>query len=62
VRLVCWLFSVLAGIISAFAPILQLKNEAKFTWGANQQRTFEDLKIYLSSPLVMKAPMVGIPF
>jgi hypothetical protein len=52
----------LSGKISAFAPILQLKNEAKFTWGANQQCAFEDIKRYLSSPPVMKAPMAGIPF
>jgi hypothetical protein len=39
-----------------------LKNEAEFTWGADQQRTFEDIKRYLSSPSVMKAPMTGIPF
>jgi hypothetical protein len=48
--------------ISAFAPILRLKNEAEFTWGANQQCAFEDIKRYLSSPPVMKAPMTGIPF
>jgi hypothetical protein len=45
--------------INAFAPILQLKNEAEFTWGADQQRAFDDIKKYLSSPPVMKAP---IPF
>jgi hypothetical protein len=39
-----------------------LKNEAEITWGANQQHTFEDIKSYLSSPPVMKAPMAGIPF
>jgi hypothetical protein len=39
-----------------------LKNEAEFTWGADQQRAFEDIKRYLSSPSVMKAPMTGIPF
>jgi hypothetical protein len=48
--------------ISAFAPILQLKNEAEFTWGANQQRAFDDIKRYLSSPPVMKAPIAGISF
>jgi hypothetical protein len=39
-----------------------LNNEAKFTWGANQQCAFEDIKRYLCSPPVMKAPMAGIPF
>jgi hypothetical protein len=40
----------LSGKISAFAPILQLKNEAEFTWGAEQQHAFDDIKKYLSSP------------
>jgi hypothetical protein len=52
----------LSGKISAFTPILWLKNEAEFTWGANQRRAFEDIKKYLSSPSVMKALMTGIPF
>jgi hypothetical protein len=30
--------------------------------GADQQCAFNDIKKYLSSPLEMKAPMVGIPF
>jgi hypothetical protein len=28
----------------------------------DQQRAFDDIKKYLSSSLVMKAPMAGIPF
>jgi hypothetical protein len=31
-------------------------------WGAYQQHAFDDIKKYLSSPPVMKAPMAGIPF
>jgi hypothetical protein len=54
--------SNLSGKIGAFAPILRLKNEAEFTWGADQQRAFDDIKRYLSLPLVMKASMAGIPF
>jgi hypothetical protein len=52
----------LSGKISAFAPILWLKNEAKFTWGVDQQRAFDDIKNHLSSLPVMKAPMAGILF
>jgi ribonuclease HI len=52
----------LSGKISVFAPILQLKNEAEFTWGVDQQHAFDDIKKYLSLPLMMKAPMAGIPF
>jgi hypothetical protein len=39
-----------------------LKNEAEFTWGADEQRAFENIKRYLSLPPVMKAPMARIPF
>ena len=48
--------------IDAFTPILRLKNEAEFTWGAEQQEAFEKIKKYLSSPPVLKAPKRGIPF
>jgi hypothetical protein len=55
-----WRFlSKLSEKINAFAPILQLKNEAEFTWGVDQQCAFENIKRYCP---VMKAPMVGIPF
>ena len=39
-----------------------MKNEAEFTWGAEQQEAFEKIKKYLSSPPVLKAPKSGIPF
>jgi hypothetical protein len=45
-----------------FAPILRLKNEVEFTWEANQQRAFKDIKKYLSSPPVMKAHVAGVMF
>jgi hypothetical protein len=57
-----WFIFNLSVKISAFAPILRLKNEAEFTWGADQQRAFDDIKKYLSSSSVMKTPMAGIPF
>ena len=48
--------------IDAFTPILRLKNEAKFNWGAEHQETFEKIKAYLPSPPMLKAPRRGIPF
>jgi hypothetical protein len=54
--------SNLSGKINSFAPILRLKNEAEFNWGVDQQCAFEEIKRYLSSSPMMKAPMVGIPF
>ena len=35
------LISNLSRKIDAFTPILRLKNEAEFTWGAKQQEAFE---------------------
>jgi hypothetical protein len=57
-----WFIFNLSGKISGFAAILHLKNEANFTLGAKQQLTFDDIKKYLSSSPVMKAPKVRIPF
>ena len=48
--------------IDAFNPILRLKDETEFTWGAKQQEAFEKIKIYLSSPPVLKMPRRGVPF
>ena len=52
----------MSGKIDTFTPILRLKNETKFTCGAEQQEAFEKIKKYLSSPPVLKAPKRGIPF
>ena len=48
--------------IDALTYILWLKNEAKLTWGAEQQETFEKMKVYLSSPPVPRASRRGVPF
>ena len=48
--------------IDALTSILRLKNETEFTWGAEQQDVFEKIKVYLSSPPVLKAPRRGVPF
>jgi hypothetical protein len=57
-----WFISNLSEKISAFAAILHLKNEADFAWWQEQQCAVDDIKMYLSSLQVMKAPKVGIPF
>jgi hypothetical protein len=57
-----WFIFNLSGKISAFAAIPHLKNEDDFTWWAEQQLTFDEIKKYLSSLSVMKAPKAGIPF
>ena len=51
-----------SGKIESFAPILRLKNEAEFTWGAGQQKAFDNIKKYLLNPPVLHAPKSGTPF
>ena len=48
--------------IDAITSILRLKNETEFTWRAEQQEAFENVKVYLSSTPVLKAPRRGVPF
>jgi hypothetical protein len=54
--------SNLAGKIDAFTPILWLKNDVEFAWGAEQQEAFDLIKKYLSSAPVLKSPRAGVPF
>ena len=37
-------------------------DQAKFTWRAKQHEVFGKIKLYLSSPSVLKAPRRGVPF
>ena len=48
--------------IVPFTPILKLKDESEFTWGAKQQEAFEKIKEYLSTPPVLHAPRRRVPF
>jgi hypothetical protein len=57
-----WFISNLSGRVKTFTLILRLKNDAEFILGAKQQAAFEEIKEYLSIPLVLKAPQSEIPF
>ena len=49
--------------IDTLTSILRLKNKTEFTWrGAEQKKAFENIKQYLSSPPVLKAPRRGVLF
>jgi hypothetical protein len=52
----------LSGKLIPFTPILRLKDEAKFTWEAKQQEAFDQMKHYLFTPSVLRAPKSGEPF
>jgi hypothetical protein len=57
-----WFISNLPGRVKAFTPILRLKNDAEFIWGAEQQAAFEEIKEYLSTSPVLKVPQSGLHF
>nr|CAH66043.1 OSIGBa0107A02.4 [Oryza sativa] len=48
--------------LEPFTPLLRLKADQQFTWGAEQQKALDDIKEYLSSPPVLIPPQKGIPF
>jgi hypothetical protein len=48
--------SNLSGRVKDFTPILQLKNDAEFIWGVEQQSAFEEIKEYLPTPPILKVP------
>ena len=52
--------SNLAGKIESFIPLLRLKHEAEFTWGAEQHDAFSNMKRYLLSPPVLRAPKSSV--
>jgi hypothetical protein len=54
--------SNLAGRVESLLPLVQLKHEEEFTWGAEQSQAFDKIKEYLVTPPVLRAPKAGNPF
>jgi hypothetical protein len=52
----------LVGKIDPFLPLLKLKCEDKFIWGAEQREALERIKDYLTAPPVLRAPQYGKEF
>ncbi|KAI5323806.1 hypothetical protein L3X38_032879 [Prunus dulcis] len=50
-----------AGKIQHFSSLLRLKEEQTFKWEEHHQQAFEEIKHYLSNPLVMSPPKRGRP-
>nr|AAT93985.1 putative polyprotein [Oryza sativa Japonica Group] len=63
-RAINLIFHDLLGVILEIYidDIVVKSDEADFTWGAKQQEAFEELKRYLSTPPVVRAPKAGKPF
>jgi hypothetical protein len=53
--------SNLAGQVEPWLPLIQLKHEKGFTWGAEQREAFQKIKEYLMSPPMLQAPKAGNP-
>ena len=45
-----------------FSPLLKLKNDQEFKWGDVQQKTFEEIKEYMTCPPMLVPPQQGMPF
>jgi hypothetical protein len=52
----------LSGRLEPFTPLLRLKADQEYTWGAEQQKAFDSIKEYLSSPPVLIPPQKGMAF
>nr|AAL76190.1 Putative gag-pol polyprotein [Oryza sativa Japonica Group]AAP52444.1 retrotransposon protein, putative, unclassified [Oryza sativa Japonica Group] len=48
--------------LEPFTPLLRLKADQQFTWGAEQQKALDNIKEYLSSSPVLIPPQKGISF
>ena len=48
--------------MESFTPLLRLKADQEFAWGAEQQRALDNIKECLSSPPVLISLQKGVPF
>jgi hypothetical protein len=48
--------SNLSGRIEPFMGLVKIKSDDEFCWGAEQQQAFDEIKKYLSKPLVLVPP------
>ena len=45
-----------SGKIKAFSPLLKLKADQEFVWGAEQQLALDEINKYLTNPLMLVPP------
>lgn len=48
--------SNITGNIKVFSSLLRLKKEEGFRWEPDHQKAFDDIKTYLSNPLILLPP------
>ncbi|KAK1620383.1 hypothetical protein QYE76_025900 [Lolium multiflorum] len=54
--------SNLSGRIEPFMALVKIKSDDEFHWGAEQQRAFDEIKRYLTTPPVLVPPQQDRPF
>src|SRR3954466_95788 len=54
--------SNLSGRIEPFMGLVKIKSDEEFSWGAEQQRAFDEIKEYLTKPPVLVPPQPDRPF
>ncbi|KAK1613580.1 hypothetical protein QYE76_019097 [Lolium multiflorum] len=54
--------SNLSGRIEPFMALVKTKSDDEFHWGAEQQQAFDEIKRYLTTPLVLVPPQQDRPF
>ena len=54
--------SNLSGRIEPLMGLVKIKSDDEFRWGAEQQQAFDEIKEYLSKPLVLVPPQHDRPF
>ena len=54
--------SNLSGRIEPFTELVKIKDDSEFRWGIEQQKAFDNIKEYLSTPPVPVPPQQGMSF
>jgi hypothetical protein len=54
--------SNLSGRMEPFMGLVKIMTDDEFHWGAEQQKAFDEIKEYLSKPLVLVPPQQDRPF
>jgi hypothetical protein len=52
----------LAGKVDPWLPLVRLKHEKDFKWGAEERSALKRIEEYLSKPPVLRAPKIGKGF
>jgi hypothetical protein len=57
-----WFIENLSGMVDSLVPVVRLKHNKEFIWGADQRDALKRIEDYLTKPLVLRAPIIGKDF